>query len=62
MLQNITQIPTILSKLFTVLDKRKFIMSNTLLRTVTIVRATGTLGYHIAKAFLNDRSYNVKVF
>src|SRR3989337_277565 len=30
-------------------------------RTVTIAGATGSLGYHIAEAFLNDGSYNVKV-
>ncbi|CAI2185578.1 11611_t:CDS:2 [Funneliformis geosporum] len=36
-------------------------MSDSPFRTVTIVGATGTLGYHIADAFLNNGSYNVKV-
>ncbi|CAB4385590.1 unnamed protein product [Rhizophagus irregularis] len=30
-------------------------------KTVTIAGGTGTLGYHIVEAFLNDGSYNVKV-
>ncbi len=36
-------------------------MSNSPFRTVTIVGATGNVGYNIAEAFLNDGSYNVKV-
>ncbi|CAI2176880.1 12537_t:CDS:2 [Funneliformis geosporum] len=36
-------------------------MSDSPFRTVTIVGATGTLGYHIADAFLNDGSYKVKI-
>jgi uncharacterized protein YbjT (DUF2867 family) len=30
-------------------------------KTVTIAGGTGTLGYHIAEAFLNDGSYDVKI-
>ncbi|GBC02778.1 hypothetical protein RclHR1_04810009 [Rhizophagus clarus] len=30
-------------------------------KTVTIAGGTGTLGYHIADAFLNDGSYDVKI-
>ncbi|CAG8670254.1 7020_t:CDS:2 [Funneliformis caledonium] len=36
-------------------------MSDSPFRNVTIVGATGTLGYRIADAFLNDGSYNVKI-
>ncbi|GBB90057.1 hypothetical protein RclHR1_16930001 [Rhizophagus clarus] len=36
-------------------------MSNSQFKTVTIAGGTGTLGYAIAEAFLNDGSYNVKV-
>ncbi|CAG8767486.1 26562_t:CDS:2 [Gigaspora margarita] len=36
-------------------------MSDTRFHTVTIAGATGNLGFHIANAFLNQGSYNVKV-
>src|SRR6266496_3031897 len=36
-------------------------MSNSQFKNVTIAGGTGTLGYHIAEAFLNDGSYNVKI-
>jgi uncharacterized protein YbjT (DUF2867 family) len=37
------------------------IMSNSQFKTVTVAGGTGTLGYAIAEAFLNDGSYNVKI-
>nr|CAG8460861.1 2681_t:CDS:2 [Entrophospora candida] len=36
-------------------------MSSSPFKVVTIVGATGNLGYHIAEAFLDDGSYKVKV-
>jgi putative NADH-flavin reductase len=36
-------------------------MSNSSFHTVTIVGATGNVGYAIAEAFLNYGSYNVKI-
>ncbi|PKB99323.1 NAD(P)-binding protein [Rhizophagus irregularis] len=36
-------------------------MSNSQFKTVTIAGGTGTLGYAISEAFLNDGSYNVKI-
>ncbi|CAG8744903.1 9248_t:CDS:2, partial [Cetraspora pellucida] len=42
-------------------DIQQFIMSSLTFKVVTIAGATGRLGFHIADAFLNDGSYNIKV-
>ncbi|CAG8772586.1 5103_t:CDS:2 [Cetraspora pellucida] len=36
-------------------------MSSSTFKVVTIAGATGPLGFHIADAFLNDRSYKIKI-
>jgi nucleoside-diphosphate-sugar epimerase len=39
----------------------RLIMSNSQFKTVTIAGGTGTLGYAVSEAFLNDGSYKVKI-